>query len=154
TPATMVWYESLESWQEAHTIEELKPYFEELNAKREQTPPPYVAPVVENLYTNYTNTANNSGETTRPMRPKNWLIESIIVTLLCCIVFGLVGIFYSIRGNDFWDCGQYDKARQAYRTAGRWVIAGVILASIAVIICIISMLFPFIISIPFLMTML
>ena len=52
--------------------------------------------------------------------PKNWLVESIIVTILCCLIPGIVGIVYAAQVNTKWNNGDYEGARKASKDAGLW----------------------------------
>lgn len=66
--------------------------------------------------------------------PKNWLVESILVTLFCCLPFGIVGIINASSVNTKYAAGDYAGAAQASEQAGKWTKIGffVGLASIAV----------------------
>lgn len=59
-----------------------------------------------------------------PQRPKDWLVESIIVTLLCCLPFGLVGIINASSVNSRYDAGDFDGAQRASAEAGKWTKIG------------------------------
>jgi hypothetical protein len=56
--------------------------------------------------------------------PKNWLVESIIVTILCCLPAGIVGIIYATQVNTKWNNGDYEGARKASKDAGLWTKIG------------------------------
>ena len=53
-----------------------------------------------------------------PMRPKNWLVESILVTILCCLPFGIAGIVFASQVNSKYDTGDFDGALKASKEAG------------------------------------
>ena|SRR5690606_866060 len=59
-----------------------------------------------------------------PARPKNWLVESILVTILCCLPFGIVGIIYAAGVNSKYDAGNYADALESSRQAGKWTKIG------------------------------
>src|SRR3546814_17142714 len=59
-----------------------------------------------------------------PARPKNWLVESILVTLFCCLPFGIVGIVYAASVNGTYDAGQYNEALDISQQAGKWTKLG------------------------------
>lgn len=61
---------------------------------------------------------------TPPPRPKNWLVESILVTIFCCIPFGIAGIVYAASVNKKYDNGDYAEAEKASKEAGRWTKVG------------------------------
>lgn len=72
--------------------------------------------------------------------PKNWLVESILVTLFCCLPFGIAGIVFASQVNSKFAAGDYNGALQASNNAARWTKIG-FWAGIAVII--ISFVFSF-----------
>ncbi|MFZ3275199.1 MAG: CD225/dispanin family protein, partial [Lutibacter sp.] len=43
-------------------------------------------------------------------QPKNYLIESILVTIFCCLPFGIVGIVFAAQVNAKFDAGDYEGA--------------------------------------------
>ena len=57
-------------------------------------------------------------------RPKNWLTESILVTVLCCLPFGIVGIVHAASVNTKYDAGDYEGAIKASNEAGKWTKIG------------------------------
>jgi hypothetical protein len=57
-------------------------------------------------------------------RPKNWLVESILVTVLCCLPFGIAGIVFATQVNTKFDAGDIDGAYKASAEAGRWTKIG------------------------------
>ena len=52
--------------------------------------------------------------------PKNWLVESILATLFCCLPFGVAGIVFAAQVNSKFYQGDYDGALQASRDAAKW----------------------------------
>ena len=59
-----------------------------------------------------------------PVRPKNWLVESILVTIFCCLPFGVAGIVFAAQVNSKYDAGDYDGASKASADAARWTKIG------------------------------
>jgi len=57
-------------------------------------------------------------------RPKNWLVESILVTLFCCLPFGIVGIINAASVNSKYDAGDIAGAEMASKAAGKWTKIG------------------------------
>lgn len=55
---------------------------------------------------------------------KNYLVESILVTLCCCLPFGIVGIIYASQVNSKLSVGDYDGAVAAAANARKWVTIG------------------------------
>ena len=63
-------------------------------------------------------------QTTPPMQPKNWMVESILVTLFCCIILGIIGIVNAAKVNSEWAAGRYAEAERASKEAGKWTKLG------------------------------
>jgi hypothetical protein len=61
---------------------------------------------------------------TRSGPPKNWLAESILVTIFCCLPFGIVGIINSSKVETKYNAGDYDGADRASAEAKKWTMIG------------------------------
>lgn len=72
-----------------------------------------------------------------PERPKSWLVESILITILCCLPFGIVGIVNAAKVNSLYDQGLYDESKRVSRNAKRWAMYGLIAGIIYLIFLII-----------------
>ena len=59
-----------------------------------------------------------------PTPPKNWLAESILVTIFCCLPFGIVGIVNAAQVNSKFAAGDYIGAEQSSKEAGKWTKIG------------------------------
>ena len=59
-----------------------------------------------------------------PHYPKNWLAESILVTLLCCLPFGIVGIVNAAQVSSRFASGDYDGSLRASQEAAKWTKIG------------------------------
>ena len=59
-----------------------------------------------------------------PQQPKNWLAESILVTLLCCLPFGIVGIVNAAQVSSRFASGDYDGSLRASQEAAKWTKIG------------------------------
>jgi len=57
-------------------------------------------------------------------RPKQWLVESILVTIFCCLPLGIIGIVNAANVNARFDAGDYEGALRASKEAGRWTKIG------------------------------
>lgn len=105
TSETLVWKEGLADWVPARNLADLQSLF---SADASFAPPaaaPYAPPLME-----------------KP--PKNWLVESILVTLLCCLPLGIVGIVFATKVESLWTTGQRDAAIKASQDAAKWVKIG------------------------------
>jgi hypothetical protein len=56
--------------------------------------------------------------------PKNWLVESILVTIFCCLPFGIAGIVFASQVNSKWSTGDFAGAQQSSKEAARWTKIG------------------------------
>ena len=61
-------------------------------------------------------------------RPGTYLVLSIIVTLCCCVPFGIIGIIYATRVDPAWNSGLYEDARNFSRKARNWSLWGAVLS--------------------------
>lgn len=52
--------------------------------------------------------------------PKSWLLESILVTLFCCLPFGIAGIVNASRVESRYYAGDIEGAMRASQEAGKW----------------------------------
>jgi hypothetical protein len=55
-----------------------------------------------------------------PEKPKNYLVQSILVTLFCCLPFGVVAIVYSAQVDSKYRAGDYAGALHASKRASMW----------------------------------
>jgi hypothetical protein len=55
---------------------------------------------------------------------ENWLVEAILVTILCCLPFGVVGIIFAAQVNSKLQAGDSDGAERARREAAKWTKIG------------------------------
>ncbi len=58
--------------------------------------------------------------------PKNYLVESILVTVFCCLPFGIAGIVFASQVNSKFASGDIDGANQASADAKKWMKWGII----------------------------
>ena len=67
-------------------------------------------------------------------QPKNYLIESILVTIFCCLPFGIVGIVYASQVNSKFASEDYEGAQLASDNAKKWMMWGAISGIIVVVL--------------------
>lgn len=101
TPQTYVWREGLADWIQASNLPELSG----LLVPEGAVPPPA------------------QGQTT-DTKPKDYLAESILVTIFCCMVFGILGIVYSAQANSAFSSGNVAAANEFSAKAKQWVTYG------------------------------
>jgi hypothetical protein len=56
--------------------------------------------------------------------PKTWLLESILVTIFCCLPLGIVGIINASKVESKFYAGDVAGANQASADAGKWTKIG------------------------------
>lgn len=65
-------------------------------------------------------------------RPKTWLAESILVTIFCCLPFGIVGIVHAAKVDSAFNAGNYEEADNASREAKKWLMIGFWIGIVAI----------------------
>lgn len=68
-----------------------------------------------------------------PAKPKNYLVESILVTIFCCLIFGIIGIVHASKVNAEYNAGNYEAAMEASRNAKKWTMWGFIAGILVVV---------------------
>ncbi|OBK20324.1 hypothetical protein A5634_12960 [Mycobacterium asiaticum] len=69
--------------------------------------------------------------------PDNYLVWAILVTVLCCLPFGIISIVNSTKVSGLWAQGRYGEAQSAAASAKKWAIIGAISGVVAYIVGII-----------------
>ncbi len=125
TPDTYVWREGLEDWIMAKELDELAILFTEAETAQNDfgnVPLPGTAtpPAIPSqpLY------VVSSQPFTPPCPPTN-LVWAIIVTVLCCQIFGIVAIIYATQVKTKYAMGQYEKAVKYSENAALWCKLGI-----------------------------
>lgn len=62
-----------------------------------------------------------------PRMPSTWLIWSVLVTVFCCFIPGIVAIIFSSQVSSKYYAGDYEGARRASRAAEVWIIVSFVL---------------------------
>ncbi len=77
-----------------------------------------------------TNTTPNQNQ----FPPKTWLVESILVTLFCCLPFGIVGIIKSSKVESLFYAGNIEGANRASKEAKKWTLIGFAIGASGIIL--------------------
>ena len=56
----------------------------------------------------------------------SWLVPAILVTILCCMPFGIVALIYAARVSALAAAGNVAEAQNVARQARNWTLAGAI----------------------------
>jgi hypothetical protein len=62
------------------------------------------------------------------------LVEAILVTLLCCVPFGIVAIVFAAQVSPKLTAGDYEGAKQASKSAETWVFVSLGVGLLAILI--------------------
>jgi hypothetical protein len=108
TRETLVWFQELGDWKPAGTVPELIEIF--------QLVPPPITKAISDI--------DNSANTKFQKPPKTWLVESILVTLFCCLPFGIAGIVNAAKIESRFYAGDYDGAKRSSEEAQKWTFMG------------------------------
>jgi hypothetical protein len=66
--------------------------------------------------------------------PDNYLVWAILVTVLCCLPFGIVSLVYSTKVSGLWAQGRYAEAQASADNAKKWAIIGGVVGVAAYVI--------------------
>ncbi|MCV7279205.1 CD225/dispanin family protein [Mycolicibacterium flavescens] len=69
-----------------------------------------------------------------PQQPDSNLVWGILVTVLCCLPFGIVSIINAAKVSGLWGQGQYAQAQKAADDAKKWAIWGAIAGVVVIVI--------------------
>lgn len=70
--------------------------------------------------------------------PKTWLAESILVTIFCCLPFGIAGIINASKVSSLYAQEKYAEAEMRSANAKKWVKIAFIIGIIWLLITIIG----------------
>jgi len=104
TRETKVWFQELGEWKSAGNVPELNEIFK-------LAPPP-----ISKTNSNFNNMENINNQ--KP--PKTWLVESILVTLFCCLPFGIAGIVNAAKVESRFYAGDINGANRSSEDAKKW----------------------------------
>lgn len=54
------------------------------------------------------------------VKPKTWLVESILATIFCCLPLGIVGIVNAAKVESKYNTGDVVGALESSKEAGKW----------------------------------
>ena len=126
TASTMVWREGMPDWVAAIQVPELSHLLPPSQQPPSYQPQPGYGP--------------QQPYGARPPMPDTYMVWAILVTVLCCLPFGIVSIVKASQVSSFYYQGNYEEARAASRAARNWAIASavsivaIVLIYVAVII--------------------
>lgn len=89
---------------------------------------------VENPYESPQQVGQGYGATPPPGSVPNYLVHAILVTLFCCIPFGIVAIVYAAQVNGKLAAGDYAGAVAASNSAKTWSWASFLCGAIPIVL--------------------
>lgn len=148
TSDTMVWCSGMADWTTANNVSELSVLFsaqqpnsgyQAQTAVNTNPAPVQTQQQQSNMYDNNVygqrrpmNNGNNLKDV-YPM-PKTWLVESILVTIMCCMPFGIAAILKATKVESLYYAGDYEAAEEASKEAKKWTIVGFISFFVVIIL--------------------
>ena len=128
TPDTMVWTEGLRDWLPAREVSELLSILEQPM----QTPPSYnVSPPSYGQPSAPRYTTASPGNA--PVMPPSYLVWSVLVTLFCCQLGGIISIIFSAQVSSRYARGDYEGAEESSRKARTWIIVSAIVGGVCIV---------------------
>lgn len=91
---------------------------EEINVFKEEDPKPEVTNI-------YTNTKEQASQDKNAM-PKNWILESILIILLCCMPLAIISIFYGSKVDSLYFARKFEQAQEYSKKAEKWFYTAII----------------------------
>lgn len=129
-PTDLVWTEGMAGWESVSKV---------FGATATPSAPPAFAapPPVTGVATPVSAAAAES----RPAKPANYLVWSILTTLLCCLPLGIVAIIFAAQVDNKYQQGDYAGAVSASAKAKLFSIISAVVGGIVLVIYIAYMVF-------------
>lgn len=67
-------------------------------------------------------------------KPNDYLVLSILTTILCCLPLGIVSIIRSTQVNSYWANEKFDEAQKASMDAKKWSIIGICISAAGILL--------------------
>ncbi len=75
-----------------------------------------------------------------PLKPSNWVWQSLLVTLCCFPIFGILGLVNGIQVNSNYYAANYDRAERLSNRARIWTLVGLVAGIINIIVMLFTMM--------------
>lgn len=134
TPQTPVWHEGMADWAPCGTVGELADMFAATPPSIHRAPAgydPVAASFSSGGYRQGPTAAPGSSFEQIPECPQTYLGWSILVTMLCCLPFGVVAIIKSCGVTTSYNRGDYESALKNSKEAQTWIIVSVVVGLIS-----------------------
>ena len=120
TASTMVWREGMPDWEAASQVPELSHLLPPSQQPPSYQPQPGYGP--------------QQPYGARPPMPDTYMVWAVLVTVLCCLPFGIVSIVKASQVSTLYYQGNYAEARAASRAARNWAIASAVSSGAIVLV--------------------
>ena len=120
TASTMVWREGMPDWVAASQVPELSHLL-----PPSQQPPSYQQQPSYGPQQPYG---------AQPPMPDTYMVWAVLVTVFCCLPFGIVSIVKASQVSSLYYQGNYAEARAASRAARNWAIASAVSSGAIVLV--------------------
>lgn len=133
TASTMVWREGMPDWVAASQVPELSHLLPPSQQPPSYQPQPSYGP--------------QQPYGVQPPMPDTYMVWAVLVTVFCCLPFGIVSIVKASQVSSLYSQGRYQEAVAASEAAKKWAIwsaiAGVVLSIIGFFLGLYSILAGF-----------
>ena len=128
TASTMVWREGMPDWVAASQVPELSHLLPPSQQPPSYQPQPSYGP--------------QQPYGARPPMPDTYMVWAVLVTVFCCLPFGIVSIVKASQVSSLYSQGRYQEAVAASEAAKKWAIwsavAGVVISIIVIVLQIVG----------------
>ena len=120
TASTMVWREGMPDWVAASQVPELGHLLPPIQQPPSYQPQPGYGP--------------QQPYGVQPPMPDTYMVWAVLVTVLCCLPFGIVSIVKASQVSSLYNQGRYQEAVAASEAAKKWAIWSAIVGVVLSII--------------------
>ena len=120
TASTMVWREGMPDWVAASQVPELSHLLPPSQQPPSYQPQPGYGP--------------QQPYGVQPPMPDTYMVWAVLVTVFCCLPFGIVSIVKASQVSSLYYQGNYAEARAASRAARNWAIASAVSSGAIVLV--------------------
>ena len=128
TASTMVWREGMPDWVAASQVPELSHLLPPSQQPPSYQPQPSYGP--------------QQPYGAQPPMPDTYMVWAVLVTVFCCLPFGIVSIVKASQVSSLYSQGRYQEAVAASEAAKKWAIwsaiAGVVISIIVIVLQIVG----------------
>ncbi len=120
TASTMVWREGMPDWEATSQVPELSHLLPPSQQPPSYQPQPSYGP--------------QQPYGVQPPMPDTYMVWAVLVTVFCCLPFGIVSIVKASQVSTLYYQGNYAEARAASRAARNWAIASAVSSGAIVLV--------------------